>query len=93
MAGNLSKCEVAARHVAEAFTYLAGAERTTGHVMTVDSGKIGAALSLGVLTGQKRAPTSPQSANQAIVGRIAATASKGGSAIIESVADNLLNLR
>lgn len=44
LAGNLLKREVEARHVAEAFTYLAMAERTTGHVMTVDGGNIEAAL-------------------------------------------------
>ncbi|MFD2173910.1 bifunctional aldolase/short-chain dehydrogenase [Rhodobacter lacus] len=44
MAGNLLKAEVEARHVAEAFVMLAKAERTTGHVMTVDGGNIEAAL-------------------------------------------------
>jgi len=44
LAGNLLKREVEARHVAEAFTYLAQADRTTGHVMTVDGGNIEAAL-------------------------------------------------
>ena len=44
LAGNLLKREVEARHVAEAFTLLAQAERTTGHVMTVDGGNIEAAL-------------------------------------------------
>ncbi|EEW25257.1 bifunctional aldolase/short-chain dehydrogenase [Rhodobacter ferrooxidans] len=44
LAGNLLKREVEARHVAEAFTFLAMAERTTGHVMTVDGGNIEAAL-------------------------------------------------
>jgi rhamnose utilization protein RhaD (predicted bifunctional aldolase and dehydrogenase)/NAD(P)-dependent dehydrogenase (short-subunit alcohol dehydrogenase family) len=44
MAGNLLRAEVEARHVADAFTMLARAERTTGHVMTVDGGNIEAAL-------------------------------------------------
>jgi rhamnose utilization protein RhaD (predicted bifunctional aldolase and dehydrogenase)/NAD(P)-dependent dehydrogenase (short-subunit alcohol dehydrogenase family) len=44
MAGNLLKAEVEARHVAEGFVMLAQAERTTGHVMTVDGGNIEAAL-------------------------------------------------
>ena len=44
MAGNLLGREVEARHVAEAFVMLARAERTTGHVMTVDGGNIEAAL-------------------------------------------------
>ncbi|TAG12341.1 MAG: SDR family oxidoreductase, partial [Rhodobacterales bacterium] len=44
MAGNLLRVEVEARHVAEAFVMLARAERTTGHVMTVDGGNIEAAL-------------------------------------------------
>jgi rhamnose utilization protein RhaD (predicted bifunctional aldolase and dehydrogenase)/NAD(P)-dependent dehydrogenase (short-subunit alcohol dehydrogenase family) len=44
MAGNLLGQEVEARHVAEAFVVLARAERTTGHVMTVDGGNIEAAL-------------------------------------------------
>ena len=44
MAGNLLKAEVEARHVADAFVMLARAERTTGHVMTVDGGNIEAAL-------------------------------------------------
>lgn len=44
MAGNLLKAEVEARHVADAFAMLARAERTTGHVMTVDGGNIEAAL-------------------------------------------------
>ncbi|PTV94394.1 rhamnose utilization protein RhaD (predicted bifunctional aldolase and dehydrogenase) [Rhodobacter aestuarii] len=44
MAGNLLKAEVEARHVAEAFVMLAKAERTTGHVMTVDGGNIEASL-------------------------------------------------
>ncbi len=44
MAGNLLRLEVEARHVAEAFVMLARAERTTGHVMTVDGGNIEAAL-------------------------------------------------
>jgi rhamnose utilization protein RhaD (predicted bifunctional aldolase and dehydrogenase)/NAD(P)-dependent dehydrogenase (short-subunit alcohol dehydrogenase family) len=44
MAGNLLKAEVEAAHVADAFVALARAERTTGHVMTVDGGNIEAAL-------------------------------------------------
>ena len=44
MAGNLLKREVEARHVADAFVALAGAERTTAHVMTVDGGNVEAAL-------------------------------------------------
>lgn len=44
MAGNLLRAEVDARHVADAFVMLARAERTTGHVMTVDGGNIEAAL-------------------------------------------------
>lgn len=44
MAGNLLQAEVEARHVADAFVLLARAERTTGHVMTVDGGNIEAAL-------------------------------------------------
>ncbi len=44
MAGNLLGAEVEARHVAEAFVMLARAERTTGHVMTVDGGNVEAAL-------------------------------------------------
>jgi len=44
MAGNILKREVEAHHVARAFTDLAGAERTTAHVMTVDGGNIEAAL-------------------------------------------------
>jgi rhamnose utilization protein RhaD (predicted bifunctional aldolase and dehydrogenase)/NAD(P)-dependent dehydrogenase (short-subunit alcohol dehydrogenase family) len=44
MAGNLLQAEVEARHVADAFVMLASAERTTGHVMTVDGGNIEAAL-------------------------------------------------
>ena len=40
----LLQAEVEARHVAEAFVMLARAERTTGHVMTVDGGNIEAAL-------------------------------------------------
>jgi NAD(P)-dependent dehydrogenase (short-subunit alcohol dehydrogenase family) len=44
MAGNLLRVEVEARHVAEAFVMLARAERTTGHVITVDGGNIEAAL-------------------------------------------------
>ncbi|NAZ37853.1 bifunctional aldolase/short-chain dehydrogenase [Rubellimicrobium sp. CFH 75288] len=44
MAGNLLGQEVEARHVAQAFVALAGAERTTGHVMTVDGGNVEAQL-------------------------------------------------
>lgn len=44
MAGNLLKREVEARHVADAFVALASAERTTGHIMTVDGGNIEASL-------------------------------------------------
>ena len=44
MAGNLLGREVEAHHVAAAFLALAQAERTTGHVMTVDGGNIEAAL-------------------------------------------------
>ncbi len=44
MAGNLLKREVEARHVAEAFVALAGAKRTTAHILTVDGGNIEASL-------------------------------------------------
>jgi NAD(P)-dependent dehydrogenase (short-subunit alcohol dehydrogenase family) len=44
MQGNLLKEEVEARHVAAAFLNLALSARTTGHVMTVDGGNIGASL-------------------------------------------------
>ena len=44
MAGNLLNKEVTAEHVADAFTALACAESTTGHVMTVDGGNIEASL-------------------------------------------------
>lgn len=44
MAGNLLKREVEAKHVADAFVALAGMERTTAHVATVDGGNIEAAL-------------------------------------------------
>ncbi|MGC9370903.1 MAG: bifunctional aldolase/short-chain dehydrogenase [Paracoccaceae bacterium] len=44
LGGNLLKREVEARHVGDAFVALAGAERTTAHVMTVDGGNIEAAL-------------------------------------------------
>ena len=44
MSGNLLQREVEARHVAEAFVALSAAQRTTGHVMTVDGGNIEAAL-------------------------------------------------
>ena len=44
MAGNLLNAEVKASHVAEAFVSLAQAERTTGHVMTVDGGNVEASL-------------------------------------------------
>ena len=43
-AGNLLKCEVEARHVADAFVMLASSERTTAHVVTVDGGNIEASL-------------------------------------------------
>ena len=44
MASNLLGREVEARHVAGAFVALAGMERTTGHVITVDGGNVEAAL-------------------------------------------------
>ena len=44
LAGNLLKKEVEARHVAEGFVALAGAARTTGHILTVDGGNIEASL-------------------------------------------------
>lgn len=44
MAGNLLRQEVRATDVAEAFVYLAKAERTTAAVVTVDGGNIAAAL-------------------------------------------------
>lgn len=44
MAGNLLGREVEARHVADAFVALAGSERTTAHVITVDGGNIEAVL-------------------------------------------------
>ena len=44
MAGNLLGREVTAEHVAQAFVFLAGAERTTAAVLTVDGGKIEASL-------------------------------------------------
>lgn len=44
MSGNLLQREVEARHVAEAFVALSAAQRTTGHVITVDGGNIEAAL-------------------------------------------------
>lgn len=44
MAGNLLGREVTARHVAEAFVFLARAERTTAAVLTVDGGNIEASL-------------------------------------------------
>ena len=44
MAGNLLGKEVTAEHVADAFTSLACAESTTGHVMTVDGGNVEASL-------------------------------------------------
>ena len=44
MAGNILKKEVTAEHVEDAFTALDCAERTTGHVMTVDGGNIEASL-------------------------------------------------
>jgi NAD(P)-dependent dehydrogenase (short-subunit alcohol dehydrogenase family) len=42
--GNLLKREVKAADVADAFVFLAGAEKTTGAVLTVDGGNIAAAL-------------------------------------------------
>ncbi len=44
MGGNLLQKEVRADDVADAFVALAKAERTTGHVMTVDGGNIAASL-------------------------------------------------
>jgi rhamnose utilization protein RhaD (predicted bifunctional aldolase and dehydrogenase)/NAD(P)-dependent dehydrogenase (short-subunit alcohol dehydrogenase family) len=44
MGGNLLKAEVRVEDVARAFVALAKAERTTGHVETVDGGNIAAAL-------------------------------------------------
>jgi NAD(P)-dependent dehydrogenase (short-subunit alcohol dehydrogenase family) len=44
MAGNLLKLEVEAKHVADVFVSLAGMERTTGHVITVDGGNTSAEL-------------------------------------------------
>ncbi len=44
LGGNLLRREVEARHVADAFVALARAERTTGHIMTVDGGNVEAAL-------------------------------------------------
>ena len=44
MAGNLLKREVTAEDVAEAFTYLATATKTTAAVVTVDGGNIEASL-------------------------------------------------
>ncbi len=44
LAGNLLRREVEAEHVADAFVALALAERTTGHIMTVDGGNVEAAL-------------------------------------------------
>ena len=44
MAGNLLHQEVRAKDVADAFVYLAKAERTTAAVVTVDGGNIAAAL-------------------------------------------------
>jgi NAD(P)-dependent dehydrogenase (short-subunit alcohol dehydrogenase family) len=44
MAGNLLGREVEACHVADGFIALALAERTTGHVLTVDGGNIEASL-------------------------------------------------
>ena len=41
---SLLNAEVKASHVAEAFVSLAQAERTTGHVLTVDGGNIEASL-------------------------------------------------
>ena len=44
MGGNLLGREVYAEEVAEAFVYLAHAEKTTAAVITVDGGNIEAAL-------------------------------------------------
>ncbi|MBV9332280.1 MAG: bifunctional aldolase/short-chain dehydrogenase [Alphaproteobacteria bacterium] len=44
MSGNLLGREVYAREVAEAFVYLAGAEKTTAGILTVDGGNIEASL-------------------------------------------------
>ncbi|MEM0937417.1 MAG: bifunctional aldolase/short-chain dehydrogenase [Pseudomonadota bacterium] len=44
MGGNLLQREVEARHVAEGFVALAKAERTTGHILTVDGGNTAAEL-------------------------------------------------
>lgn len=44
MAGNLLKLEVEANHVADVFVSLAGMERTTGHIITVDGGNTSAEL-------------------------------------------------
>ena len=44
MAGNLLGQEVMAQDVAQAFLALALAQKTTGHVMTVDGGNVAAAL-------------------------------------------------
>ena len=44
MAGNLLQREVTAQDVAEAFLYLAKANKTTAAVVTVDGGNIAAAL-------------------------------------------------
>jgi NAD(P)-dependent dehydrogenase (short-subunit alcohol dehydrogenase family) len=44
MSGNLLRREVRAADVADAFVYLAKAERTTAAVITVDGGNIAAAL-------------------------------------------------
>ena len=44
LGGNLLGREVTAEHVAQAFVFLAGAERTTAAVLTVDGGNIEASL-------------------------------------------------
>ena len=44
MQGNLLKEEIQTRHVEAAYFNLALSARTTGHVMTVDGGKIEASL-------------------------------------------------
>jgi NAD(P)-dependent dehydrogenase (short-subunit alcohol dehydrogenase family) len=44
MGGNLLGREVTAQDVAQAFVFLALAEKTTGAVLTVDGGNIAAAL-------------------------------------------------
>ncbi len=44
MTGNLLGREVTAEDVAQAFVYLVAAQKTTGHIVTVDGGNIAAAL-------------------------------------------------